>query len=366
MDYKRITPLFSGLRTHPGFISFMQVLGMTRMSRNSNQDNLMILMLITTFLVGSLCSLGMVQSSIAQEANDSSSWDRGIDMPTPRTEVTAANIDEAIYVIGGFDRNGEITDLVEMFNVTSNSWNNDVEPLPIPLHHTIASTFQDKIYVIGGYTGDWIPTNRLFIYDPATNSWTEGNPMPTARGSPNANFVNGTLYVIGGDLHDHSLVVVEAYHPLTEQWTSLSSMPTARHHAASAVVDGNIYVMGGRITGELINVDVIEKYDPTLDKWTTNLEPMPSKRSGVVATSLNGFIYVLGGEQIQGTFDENERYDQANDVWTIEPPMPTARHGLSVTTYDGKIYAIGGGPNPGLTASANNEIFQPNKQTLKR
>ena len=64
------------------------------------------------------------------------------------------------------------------------------------------------------------------------------------RGSPNANFVNGILYVIGGDSYDHSLVQVEAYDPLTEQWTSLAPVPTARHHVASAVVDGNIYVMG--------------------------------------------------------------------------------------------------------------------------
>lgn len=31
----------------------------------------------------------------------------------------------------------------------------------------------------------------------------------------------------------------------------------------------------------MINVDLIEKYDPILDRWTVDLEPMPSKRSGV-------------------------------------------------------------------------------------
>lgn len=62
--------------------------------------------------------------------------------------------------------------------------------------------------------------------------------MPTARGSPNANFINGTLYVMGGDFDYHSLVQVKANNPETENWASLSPMPTARHHAASAVVDG--------------------------------------------------------------------------------------------------------------------------------
>jgi Kelch motif protein len=40
--------------------------------------------------------------------------------------------------------------------------------------------------------------------------------------------------------------------------------------------------------------------------------------------------------------------------------MPTARHGLGVISIDDKIYAIGGGPNPGLSTSWENEIFDLN------
>lgn len=89
--------------------------------------------------------------------------------------------------------------------------------------------------------------------------------MPTPRGSPNANFVNGILYIFGGDSYDHSHVFVERYDPITSECPTLSSIPTSRHNAASAVVDDNIYVMGGRLTGSLVNVDVNEKYDPALD-----------------------------------------------------------------------------------------------------
>ena len=244
-----------------------------------------------------------------------------------------------------------------MYNSTDNTWVQNMKSLPLPLHHASAAPYGGKIYLVGGYTGNWIPSNNLLIYDPATNNWTFGNPMPTPRGSPNANFVNGILYVIGGDSYNHSLVQVEAYDQLTEQWTLLAPMPTARHNAASAVVDGNIYVMGGRLTGSLVNVDVNEKYDPVSDQWTTDLEPMPSKRSGIAATSVNGSIYVLGGEQNQGTFNNNERYDPATDTWSEELPMPTARHGLGVASYGDKIYAIGGGPHTGLTVSTKNEIY---------
>ncbi|MGA6991139.1 MAG: kelch repeat-containing protein [Nitrososphaeraceae archaeon] len=179
-------------------------------------------------------------------------------------------------------------------------------------------------------------------------------------GKPNANIVNGTLYVAGGDMNNRSLNVVESYDPIANRWTTHTPMPTSRHHAASAVVGGKIYVIGGRLDSSYEGTDIVEKHNPVSDEWTTNLEPMPSKRSGIVATRINGSIYVLGGERRQGTFDNNERYDPANNMWTVEAPMPTARRGLGVVSIDDNIYAIGRGPNPGLSISWENEIYYLN------
>jgi N-acetylneuraminic acid mutarotase len=295
---------------------------------------------------------------LAQEAADTNgTWMVGSPMPNPRTEVTAVTLNNTLYVIGGFTADGIITNLVERYNFSSNSWDENIKPLPISLHHASATTNGEKIYVIGGYFGDWIPSNQLFIYDPITNNWTAGPSMPTSRGSPVSNFVNDKLYVIGGDSNDNSLSNVESYDPTTGNWTILSPMPTDRHHAASAVVNNEIYVIGGRITDSLVNVDIVEKYDPKSDNWTTDLTPMPSKRSGIGATSIDGLIYVLGGEQNQGTFNNNERYDPLSDTWSVEIPMPTGRHGLGVASIDDKIFAVGGGPHPGLTVTGQNEVY---------
>ena len=38
-------------------------------------------------------------------------------------------------------------------------------------------------------------------------------------------------------------------------------------------------------------------------------------------------------------------------------PLPTARHGLAVVSVNDKIYVIGGGPQPRLSVSNVNEIF---------
>lgn len=285
-------------------------------------------------------------------------WSNGTSMPTPRTEITATNIENDIYVIGGFDKLGNVLDIVEVYDITADMWKT-IEPLPQPLHHAAATTFNGSLYVIGGYTdNNWIPSAKLFIYDTKNNTWTEGSPMPAARGALTALFIDEILYAIGGEGESGAMGINEAYNSETKNWLSKSPMPTARHHTASAVVDGNVYIIGGRIEGTLpiTNVNVTEMYDPKMDKWIV-LESMPSERSGISAASVNNTIYVFGGEDITKTYNNNEKYDVKDNKWEYQESLPTARHGLSAVSVNDKIYVIGGGPEPGLSVTNVNEIF---------
>lgn len=299
----------------------------------------------------------MAQSTTATAE---SFWTAGAPMPTSRTEVTAAILEDNIYVIGGFEESGQVTDILEVYDIANNTWIK-AAPLPEPLHHAAAASYNDKIYVVGGYTAPWAPSNKLFIYDPVQKKWQEGKPMPTARGALNVNFINGTLYAIGG-ASDRPLNSNEAYDISSDTWTSKALMPTARHHAGSAVVDGKIFVIGGRISGSLENIATNEAYDPEQDIWITSLEAMPSNRSGIAAAAAASLvnssnIYVFGGEEPSKTFNNNEKYDAMTNKWTSEPSMPTARHGLAAVYIDEKIYVVGGGPQPGLSVTSANEIF---------
>lgn len=306
-----------------------------------------------------LLMIGQIQQQQAFTEITDSWWSNGTAMPTPRTEITATNIGNDIYVIGGFDKSGKVLDTVEVHNIKNDSWKT-AAPLPQPLHHPAASSFNDKIYVVGGFIDEnWIPSSKLFIYDPKRDTWSEGPPMPTARGALTAVFVDEILYAIGGEGESGVMDTNEAYNSKTNNWISKSPMPTARHHIASAVVDENVYVIGGRVQGALpiTNVNVAEMYDPKNDKWMT-IDPMPTERSGISAVSINNtVIYVFGGEDITKTYNNNEKYDVKNNKWESQEPMPTARHGLSAVSVNDKIYVIGGGPEPGLSVTDVNEVF---------
>ena len=288
-------------------------------------------------------------------------------MPTARTEVAGAVLGEKIYVIGGYDESGKTTGIVEVYDPHTDMWSR-ISSLPVPEDHAAAAAYGGKLFVVGGYItvgGQRTSTNNSFVYDPSTDKWEKIKSIPTPRGALTANFINGILYVIGGqDASRKTVSANEAYDTKTGTWTEKRPMPTIRHHLASAVIDGKLFVIGGRQTDKSPdkNIGTNEAYDPALDKWTS-LAPMPTKRSGLTAASLSNDVYVFGGEhpfddgKPLKTFDDTEIYNPKTDTWTSGVPLPTARHGLIAGEVNGTIYVIGGGPEPGLSYSHANEIF---------
>ena len=57
------------------------------------------------------------------------------------------------------------------------------------------------------------------------------------------------------------------------------------------------------------------------------------------------------------TYNNNEKYNVKHNTWDSQEPLLTARHGLSAVSINDKIYVIGGGPEPGLSVTNVNEIF---------
>src|SRR5581483_11744175 len=118
-------------------------------------------------------------------------------------------------------------------------------PFPIFATEVSAAAINDKVYVVGGYLANG-SSNRLFIYDAFTDTWTEGAPLPIPGGVDHANVaaVNGKLYFLGAIRINDGFTTGRtfSYDPAVNAWTELAPMPIAVGASGVAAIGSRIYV----------------------------------------------------------------------------------------------------------------------------
>jgi hypothetical protein len=86
-------------------------------------------LLFTAILLLPILSYAQIATTPSSSFTAESFWINGAPMPTPRTEIAAALLGDNTYIIGGFDKSGRVTDIVEVYNLKNNSWTK-VAPIP--------------------------------------------------------------------------------------------------------------------------------------------------------------------------------------------------------------------------------------------
>jgi len=126
-----------------------------------------------------------------------------------------------------------------------------------------------------------------------------------------------------------------------QQWQSKTPMPSPRQGMATAVLNDKIYVMGGsQFEHDALNV--VQAYDTQQDTWQTNFAALNVARINASAVTFGGKFYVFGGRDHNQIISEVERYDPANNQWTIVSQLPTPREGLATVVVDSLVWLIGG------------------------
>lgn len=275
-------------------------------------------------------------------------WQILADMPTSRSEITAAHLDGRIYVAGGISFPGT-RDKFEAYDIASGAWVK-LTPLPHPLHHVALAAANGKIYASGGYVAlDFSPNDpELWAYDPASNIWERKADMPAARGEHAMVSWRGKIFVISG--RGENATEVWEYDPTTDSWdTSRTSIPTYRHSAAVVLDDatGHVYVAGGR-DDAYSALTPIEVYDITADAWQT-LPDLPGPLGGHGGAYVNGKLHIFGGELLDSAevLDGHHILDITTGKWAVGSPLLKARHGIAYITVGNTTYVIGGGSKAG-------------------
>jgi len=332
------------------------------MNKNSYQIILIFL------IVSSLLSNIQVFSGKAIE----NQWSTVSPMLTERGDHGIAEINGEIYVIGGYNENGNLANN-EVYNIFSDTWSTKMD-MPTPRSSFSIFVYQNKIYCTGGITGD-IDNQQLTglteVYDPLTDTWESKSSMPTPRADLSANVVDNAVYLIGGkqiqgiDLYYQEVGINEVYFPDNDSWTNKSPMFIPVFGYASAVVEGRIFILGGARQFEEgesgTPVRFNQMYDPKIDAWR-NLAAMPNPKSHAGSSRTRGItapilIYSIGGSDQMGISETNYAYSVENDNWTIATAIPNPRSNIGIVEINDVFFAVGG--FDGNNWVNDNEMYKP-------
>jgi N-acetylneuraminic acid mutarotase len=307
-------------------------------------------------LVSIAAAPGVAQSPEITGLPEVNGWRLAAAMLVPRSEHAVADVDGKIYAIGGYPPGRIPSDVVQVYDTSTDRWT-FAPNLPVPAHHVMAVGTGGKLYVIGGEF-DGAGTGRPEVYlatvyelDPQARVWRPRASMPTARSGGGASVIDGKIYVAGGRPPRGADFAV--YDPVADRWTVLPNLPTQRNHLVVDAIAGKVYVAGGRFGGGFNSekTAVLEIYDPPTNRWTAGA-PMPLPRGGTAGVTANGCLFVIGGEgntqDPRGLFDQNEAYDPRTNTWNKLAPMPTPTHGLVGAAFvSGRIHLPGGAVTQG-------------------
>lgn len=298
--------------------------------------------------------------NIAYSQEHEGYWFKRADTPTPRQEMPVIEYQGKIYLMGGITVSQEPTDIVEIYDPSTDTWETGT-PFPEPLHHFALAVVNDKFYVFGGYNNistGMMPGNTVYEYDPGQDVWTEKASMLFARGEMAAIAFQGKIYVMGGgESPAEGSDLNEVYDPASDSWSSLTPLPTGRNHLALVVIDSLIYAIGGREA--VFNYAALEAYSPASDTWYV-LPDMPTPRGGLSASTLGDKFYAMGGEILYPAYGIHyrvEEFDTQTRTWRRVTSMLTARHGIGAATVGDTVYVISGAPNPLYGVTPANEGF---------
>jgi hypothetical protein len=255
--------------------------------------------------------------------------------------VRMVTIGDDIYIYGGTNASGSTSAFYKL-NVPTNT----LTPLSGAPARTqvVMEAVGTKIHIIAGGTNVSVSTHNC--YDTVTGEWTTLAPYTPYLVAGSSLVVGDQIYVAGGWLNSNVNLtdVVRRYDPSTDAWTTLAKLPAQRYAGALFQLEPtSIYYTHGRIEQNGAPQTSVWKYTIATNTWAV-MPVAPYKTSEVRAAVFDGVAYIYDGLGSGETVDRMCTFD--GTTWTtITQPSggPAARYGYGLTTYRGGIYMYGGG-----------------------
>ncbi len=313
------------------------------------------------FMLASLLLIGTASLLQAQTPEIvHNTWTSGTPLPTPVAFATSAVLENEIYVVGGADSAGIVSD-VQVYNPVAKTWTAGVS-YPTGISAASAAVVKNILYVFGGTSDGVSPTNAVYAYSPKTKTWTAKADMPTARWATASVVEQNIIYVIGGVVNGSGngvVATVESYNPATNTWTEQAPTLLAKGQPAAGLqgtlkTGYTIVVVDGATNGQGATGDN-EGYDATTNTWKS-LAADPASRYASCFGSIGPKLYDVGGQPASTL---TNAFQLTKDKWTTLASVPQSIIFPASAVYKGQLYCIGGWASWEGTIIGDVQIYQP-------
>lgn len=298
----------------------------------------LVVIIITVFILSARPgNLPVTTNPTAQPINDDQQrWfvRQSLSEPRDHFALAAYDLDRRLYVIGG-QRDGMASAAVDRYDPQTDRWVKLTDK-PTAVSHARAVALRGLIFVPGGEDSTGTVTDRFEIYDPREQRWYNGPALPEPRSRYALAAWEGQLYLIGGWDGTSIRAEVFVYDPVSERWDAGPQLPQPRRHAGVAVAGGRLYIVGGEgQDGPLRDTAWLEPGNDPDRRWIAKA-PLPQAIARPAAVGLSSTLLIFDSERREGL-----TYDLVADAW-IRMPMPAEAHIFAdAVLVDTNIYFVG-------------------------
>lgn len=208
-----------------------------------------------------------------------------VEMPVGVASFEVVSEGPLIYGFGGFDAASQATGFSAVLDTRTGEWR-DLPPLPTPRYAHTVTQFGGRIYVIGGRDADG-EVSEVDEFDPGTERWrTLARPMPRARDSHKTVATPAGLVVAGGQREFEDSELVDLFDPRTGRWKALPDLPEKMSRAGLAYARGKLWIT--------LHESAYVAQGPVPRAWEEG-NALTLSRHGMGIVVLDGFIYSIGG-----------------------------------------------------------------------
>jgi N-acetylneuraminic acid mutarotase len=199
-----------------------------------------------------------------------------------------------MYILGGWDNNGNATTGVYAYDPSGNSWS-QAASLPTALVASATAVLNGQLYVVGGCTtGNCSPTSDgVYRYDPGSNAWTQlaNYPTPVAFGACAG--IASEVVCAGGTNADTGATFTSTYiyNPSTNTWSQGADMPYDDWAMAYSGSGGKLQVAAGVTSNSAVVTNQAAEYDPSTNTWTL----LPNANNAEYRGGSSCGLYKIGG-----------------------------------------------------------------------